>query len=94
MPGITVSGNASAGNSNSNGTTRRMLKSAGQYLTYALYSNAGRTTAWGDGTTYGAQVSGTGSGSNQSLTVYGRVTASQRPTPGSFTDTVVITMTY
>ncbi len=71
-----------------------MLGVAGQYLTYTLYSNAGRTTTWGDGTTYGAQVSGTGSGANQSLTVYGRVPASQSPTPGSFTDTVVVTLSY
>ncbi len=80
--------------SNSNGTTRRMAGPSGQFLTYAIYSNAGRTTTWGNGTTFGAQVSGTGTGSNQTLTAYGRVPSGQSPTPGSYTDTVVVTITY
>ncbi len=80
--------------SNSNGASRRMTGPASQYLSYALYSDNSRSVAWGDGTTYGATVSGTGTGANQSLTVYGRVTASQRPTPGSYSDTVVVTLQY
>ncbi len=80
--------------SNANGTTRRMTGPASQYLNYALYSDNGRSTTWGDGTSYGATVTGTGSGANQSLTVYGRVTASQTPTPGSYSDTVVVTLQY
>lgn len=79
---------------NSNGTTRRMVGPSGQFLNYTLYSNSARTTPWGNGTTFGAQVSGTGAGSNQTLVAYGRAPSGQSPTPGSYTDTVVVTLSY
>ena len=82
------------GGNNLSGTTRRLAGPSGGYLDYLLYSNSGRTTAWGDGTGLGAKVSGTGSGSNQSLTVYGRIPAGQDPRPGSYTDSVFVTVDY
>ena len=75
-------------------STRRLTGSvSGSSLGYQLYSNAGRTTAWGSNTGTDT-VAGTGNGSAQTLNVYGRITGSQYPDPGSYTDTVVATLTY
>jgi spore coat protein U-like protein len=73
-------------------TTRRMTKAA-EFVTYALYRDAARTLAWG--WTLGSNTfSGTGTGLPVSLPVYGRVPVQATPTPGLFTDTVVITVNY
>ncbi len=39
-------------------------------------------------------VAGTGTGSNQSLTVYGRVPVQSTPVGATYTDTVIVTVTY
>ncbi|WP_409528142.1 spore coat protein U domain-containing protein [Rhizobium sp.] len=39
-------------------------------------------------------VTGTGTGSPQTLTVYGRVPAQNTPAPGTYSDTVVVTVSY
>jgi spore coat protein U-like protein len=78
----------------STGSTRRMAGPGGNFLNYELYSNSGRSIAWGNGTAFGGQVSGTGSGSAQSLVVYGRIPASQLSTPGSYSDSVIVTVEY
>ncbi len=74
-------------------TSARRLVNGGNFVTYALYRDSGRTQLWGD--TVGTDtVSGTGSGANQSLTVYGRVGAQTVPPPGTYTDVVTVTVTY
>jgi len=73
-------------------TTRRMTGPAAAPLSYALYSDSGRTTNWGNST--GSWVSGTGNGSAQGITVYGRIPAAQYATPGSYADTIAVTVTY
>ncbi|HEX8525937.1 Csu type fimbrial protein [Allosphingosinicella sp.] len=82
------------GGQNLNGTSRRMVGPSGAFLSYQLFSNSGRTIAWGDGTALGAKVNGTGNGLSQGLTVYGRIPAGQSPNPGSYSDTVVVTVEY
>lgn len=73
-------------------TTRKMTHS-GLTINYSLYRNAARTQVWG--TTIGTNtVSGTGSGSNQNVTVYGRVPVQTAPGAGTFTDTITATVTY
>ena len=72
-------------------TLRQMVKGALK-ITYGLYSNATRTTAWGSGA--GATVAGTGSGSSQSLTIYGRVPPQASVPPGAYSDTVIVSVTY
>lgn len=72
-------------------TAARKMTSASNTLTYSLYTNAGRTQVWGSS---GNTVAGTGSGSSQSLTVYGRVPSGQNPQAGSYSDTIVVTVTY
>jgi spore coat protein U-like protein len=80
--------------SNSAGGTRRMAGPASSFLTYQLFSDSARTVPWGDGAVHGARVSGTGSGSNQSLTVFGRIPAGQNAVPGTYTDAVIVTVEY
>lgn len=81
--------------------TRAMHSSNGSdYLNYALYSDAGRTTPW-------AFVAGTGAGTpaptltissstvNQTLTIYGRIPAGQDvATASDYTDTVTVAVNY
>ena len=73
-------------------TTRKMTSGANT-INYSLYQNSSRTTVWGN--TVGTNtVSGTGSGLGQALTVYGRVPPQTTPAPGTYTDTIVATVTY
>ncbi len=72
-------------------TTRQMLNGAAT-LNYGLFTNSSWTTNWGN--TTGSWVAGTGAGSAQTLTVYGQIPAAQFVTPGSYTDTVLATVTY
>ncbi|MDK9697969.1 MAG: spore coat U domain-containing protein [Siculibacillus sp.] len=80
--------------SNASGSTRRMKHaSATSYVVYELYLDSTRSTVWS--TSGGNLKSGTGTGTQQSHTVYGRVPSqSPAPTPGSYADTVAVTVTY
>jgi spore coat protein U-like protein len=81
------------GNSGATDPTQRKMAKASETITYGLYQNAARTQPWGS--TVGTNtVAGTGSGSNQALTVYGRVASQTTPSPGTYTDSVVVTVTY
>jgi spore coat protein U-like protein len=71
----------------------RKMTSGGATVNYALYSNAARTTVWGN-TVSTDTVAATGNGASQSFTVYGRVPAQTTPAPGTYTDTVTVTVTY
>jgi spore coat protein U-like protein len=79
---------------NASGGTRRMAGPAASFLSYQLFSDAARLVAWGDGSAHGARVSGTGTGAAQTLTVYGRIPAGQSAAPGSYTDSVLVTVEY
>jgi spore coat protein U-like protein len=71
----------------------RKMTSGGATVNYTLYSDSGRTTVWG--TTIGTNtVAATGSGAAQSYTVYGRIPAQTTPAPGTYNDTVTVTVTY
>ncbi len=71
----------------------RVMINGTEDVGYQLYSNAGRTTVWGN--TVGTDtVAGTGNGSAQTLTVYGRVPPQTTPPANTYTDTVTVTVTY
>lgn len=75
---------------NAVGTARRMKgSSSGQYISYELYTNAGRTSRWGN-----ASSSGTGSGNAQPLTVFGRVPPQTTPKADTYTDLITVTVSY
>jgi len=71
----------------------RKLTSGGATVNYTIYSDSGRTTVWGN-TVATDTVAATGNGAAQSYTVYGRVPAQTTPAPGTYTDTVTVTVTY
>jgi spore coat protein U-like protein len=87
---------------NASGSQRRVQVGAtGNYLNYGLYTDAAYSNAWAattSTTSCTAGVStcylGTGTGSNQNITVYGRVPSQTAPVVGTFTDTVVVTVTF
>jgi spore coat protein U-like protein len=81
------------GGSGATVATRKMTGPSSQTLNYTLYQDSGRTTVWGN--TVGTDtVAGTGSGTAQNLTVYGRVSGAQAAGAGAYTDTVTVTVTY
>jgi spore coat protein U-like protein len=72
------------------GTGTRNLADGTKQLPYSLWKESGWTTAFVDGETR------TGTGSQQVIPIHGRIqptdlTAAQ---PGSYTDTLVVTLTY
>lgn len=74
-------------------TTRAMTTAGGTHLSYSLYRNVARTQNWGN--SIGSDtVGGTGSGSAQSISVYGRIPAGQTPVAGAYSDTIVATITF
>jgi len=72
---------------------RKMTGPASATVTYSLYRDSARTQVWGQ--TIGTDtIAGTGSGSAQVSTVYGRTPPQTTPAPGTYTDTIVVTITY
>lgn len=75
----------------------RFMASGADKLGYNIYTTAQRAVVFGDGAGTGvsAPIAGIGSGTQQTVTVYGRIPGSQNSVrAGSYTDTVAITVTY
>ena len=82
-------------------TTRRMVFGGSNYLPYNLFTNVGLSTPWSTATgsatctTSSNCYTGTGTGSAQSITVYGQIpTVATAPAPGTYSDTVNITVYF
>lgn len=83
----------------SGGYAPRRLAGPGYQLDYNLYTNAARSSVWGDGSGATAVVS---DGYllavlfpvQRSYSVYGRMPAGQNVAPGSYTDTITVTINY
>lgn len=71
----------------------RLMTGSGGTVSYGLYSNSSRTLVWGD-TWLVNTVSDIGTGSDQNFTVYARVPAQATPTPGTYSDTITVTIIY
>ena len=82
-----------AGGGNGATTASRKMTNAGSSVTYSLYSDSARAMIWGN-TIRTDTVATTGTGTNQALTVYGRVPSQSSQPPGTYTDTVIVTVTY
>jgi spore coat protein U-like protein len=81
-------GGAGAANINA----RRMINGTNT-VGYQLYRDTGRTTVWGN--TVGTDTQpGTGNGTAQTLTVFGRVPPQTTPPAATYNDTVNVTVTY
>jgi spore coat protein U-like protein len=72
---------------------QRKMSQASATITYGLYQDASRVTPWGDSVGVNT-MAGTGTGLAQNFTVYGRVPAQTTPAPGTYSDTVVMTISY
>lgn len=82
-------------------SVRKMTNSAdNSTVNYSLYTDSNRTAVWNNSCTSlpGSSTScsnGTGTGANQTITVYGQVSGGQsNVTIGSYVDTVVATLTF
>jgi spore coat protein U-like protein len=74
--------------------SRRMTGPNAATIGYTIYRNAARTEVWGNGTLGTSTVTGTGSGIGEGATGYGRVPPQSTPRSGTYTDTVILTVTY
>jgi len=78
-------------------STRRMSTTIGgsrYYLGYELYRDAARSQRWGNTLTVDT-ASGTGTGTAQQLTIYGRVPPmTGQPPAGTYNDRITVTITY
>ncbi|MFA5628270.1 MAG: spore coat U domain-containing protein [Thiohalomonadaceae bacterium] len=81
-------------NGSGNINARKMVLGANSVV-YQLYKDAARTVVWGDSVGIGTgTVAGTGTGFMQNIPVYGTVPAQLTPPAGTYTDTIVVTVTY
>jgi spore coat protein U-like protein len=83
------------------GGQRQMLFAPSTYASYGLFTDSARANAWGAAASAASCTNGTntcalgtGSGSNQTITIYGRVPPQSAVTAGSYQDSVVVTLTY
>lgn len=75
--------------------TRRMSGPGGSRLDYQLFSDAGRSVPWGDGTSEGPPVTSSSNGNGlRRLTIYGAVPAQPGATPGEYLDSLEVTLTF
>ena len=79
---------------------REMTDGSGNKMNYNLYTTAGRTTIFGDGTGGTATKTGTGTGIGagqaQTVDIFGRIPTGQDTLPiGTYTEpTITVTVTY
>jgi spore coat protein U-like protein len=73
--------------------TQRKMTFGANTITYGLYQNLGHSLPWGS--TIGTNVvSGTGTSISQPIAVYGNVPVQSMPAPGTYSDTVVVSVAY
>jgi spore coat protein U-like protein len=71
----------------------RKMTSGSNSLNYGMYRDSNRSLNWGN--TPGTDtVNGTGTGSAQAFTLYGRIPANQSSPVGNYSDTITATVTF
>lgn len=97
--GVLVGYTVQLGTGSSGSYSTRSLSGSGYQLDYNLYVDSARSTVWGDGS------GGTTTVNDgylitlllpyeRNYTVYGRIPAAQNVPPGSYSDTIVVTVNY
>jgi len=85
-------------NQGTSGTYSGRIMTSGSYnLGYNLYLNPSYTTVWGDGTSFTGIIADSGSNCVEgcAYTVYGLAPARQTSVGvGSYSDTIIVTLTY
>ena len=74
--------------------TQRVMNSGAHRLNYNLYTAANRAVVWGDATSGTVTVNGTGIGVNVNHGVYGRIPALQNVHAGSYSDIIIVELTF
>jgi spore coat protein U-like protein len=92
-PVITLGQGANADSGSTDAAPLRRMANGSDYLSYSLYTDAGRTTVWGNTAATGYTVSSP-TGTAQDVTVYGRISGGQNVPFGNYSDTVVATVTF
>jgi spore coat protein U-like protein len=73
----------------------RRMASATDFMNYALYKDAARTSVWGTGLAGGTTAAYTAASvAATAITVYGTVPMAQNVSVGAYSDTVVATINY
>jgi len=73
---------------------QRVMSSGSHRLNYNLYTAANRAVVWGDATSGTVTVNGTGIGVNVNHGVYGRIPALQNVHTGSYSDIIIVELTF
>ena len=89
---ITMNAGTSAGSGSASAPVRRLTAGTSKYLDYQVYSDVARDTVWGNTVPTGVALNGTGSA--QTLTVYGSIPSAQMVPQGDYNDQIVVTITY
>jgi spore coat protein U-like protein len=90
---ITLGQGSNAASGSTDAAPLRQLSDGNNHvLSYALFQDGGHSTAWGNSSETGASYTGLGTSSN--VSVYGQVTAGQNVPSGTYSDTVVATVTF
>lgn len=81
-----------------NQLVRTMLAGPGQVLNYNLYRDPAHTQLWGDGTPPTFLVTGARTAKGRPTfydhPIYGRIFGNQFPDPGTYTDTLMVTVLF
>lgn len=72
----------------------RELVSGSDALMYNLYDDAARSRVWGDGSGTTVTVNGSADSGGTTHSVYGRVPHQPTAVPGSYSDSITVTVTY
>ena len=74
--------------------TQRVMNSGAHRLNYKLYTSANRAVVWGDANNGTVTVNGTGIGMSVNHGVYGRIPALQNVHAGSYSDIIIVALTF
>jgi spore coat protein U-like protein len=72
--------------------TQRRMTSGGYSLYYNLYTTSSLSSVWGDGT--GGSVTVAAPRRASTTTVHGQISAGQNVAAGSYSDTLIVTVTF
>lgn len=77
------------------GSERRLFGPGGASLRYELYADPGHNFPWGDDQSIGGAMGGVSDGLHpDTLTIYGRVAAQSGQPPGTYTDSLLVTLSF
>lgn len=89
---VTLGQGSNADSGSTDAAPQRRMAKGEDFLSYALYSDSGRTAVWGN--TSAVDVEDEGTGVAEEHTVYGSVASGQNVPAGAYTDSVVATVTF